>query len=126
MEWRGATLTAYPASHILGAAQLLIEYRGERIVYTGDIKLREPICGATTEIVAVRPADYRINFWIAYLSLSRRVRTPAIGLCDSRGNACRTALRRYSLGIRWVGARRSATYFVTQASRRPFTAPLHG
>jgi Cft2 family RNA processing exonuclease len=52
LEWRGATLTAYPASHILGAAQVLIEYRGERLVYTGDIKLRQPICGATTEIIA--------------------------------------------------------------------------
>lgn len=50
-EWRGAKLTACPASHILGAAQLLIEYRGERVVYTGDIKLRSPICGAVTEIV---------------------------------------------------------------------------
>ncbi len=51
MEWQGARLSAYPASHIVGAAQLLIEYGGERIVYTGDIKLREPICGAHTEIV---------------------------------------------------------------------------
>jgi Cft2 family RNA processing exonuclease len=51
LEWRGARLTAYPASHILGAAQLLIEYRGERLVYTGDIKRRRPICGAETEIV---------------------------------------------------------------------------
>jgi Cft2 family RNA processing exonuclease len=49
MEWNGATLTAFPASHILGAAQLLIEYRGERLVYTGDIKLRQPLCGDTTE-----------------------------------------------------------------------------
>jgi putative mRNA 3-end processing factor len=47
-EWNGARLTAYPASHILGAAQLLIEYDSERVVYTGDIKLRPPICGATT------------------------------------------------------------------------------
>ena len=46
MEWRGARLTAYPASHIVGAAQLLIEFQGERIVYTGDIKLRDPICGS--------------------------------------------------------------------------------
>ncbi len=51
-EWNGALLTAFPASHILGAAQLLIEYRGERIVYTGDIKLRRPLCGDTTEPVA--------------------------------------------------------------------------
>jgi Cft2 family RNA processing exonuclease len=51
MEFRGAVLTAFPASHILGAAQLLIEYRGERIVYTGDIKLREPICGVATTVI---------------------------------------------------------------------------
>jgi Cft2 family RNA processing exonuclease len=44
-------LTAYPASHILGAAQLLIEYKNERLVYTGDIKLRKPLAGETTEPV---------------------------------------------------------------------------
>ncbi len=51
-EWNGARLTAFPAGHIVGAAQLLIEFQGERIVYTGDIKLRPPICGATTEMPA--------------------------------------------------------------------------
>ncbi len=51
LEWNGARLTAYPASHILGAAQLLIEYGGERLVYTGDIKLRQPLCGETTEAI---------------------------------------------------------------------------
>ena len=50
-EWNGARLTVYPASHIVGAAQLLIDWRGERVVYTGDIKLRAPICGAATEPV---------------------------------------------------------------------------
>jgi Cft2 family RNA processing exonuclease len=52
MPWKGAKLTAYPASHILGAAQLLVEYRGERLVYTGDIKLRKPLCGDTTETIS--------------------------------------------------------------------------
>lgn len=51
MERNGARLTAYPASHILGAAQLLIEYKNERLVYTGDIKLRKPLAGETTEPV---------------------------------------------------------------------------
>lgn len=51
MEWNGAKLKCYPAGHILGAAQLLIEFRGERLVYTGDIKLRAPLCGTETEIV---------------------------------------------------------------------------
>ncbi len=49
LECNGATLTAFPASHILGAAQLLIEHAGERLVYTGDIKLRPPLCGETTQ-----------------------------------------------------------------------------
>ncbi len=51
MEWQGARLTAYPAGHILGSAQLLIEREGERVLYTGDLKLRPPLCGATTEPV---------------------------------------------------------------------------
>lgn len=51
MDWNGARLTAYPASHILGAAQLLIEYRAERLLYTGDIKLRPPLAGDTTQPV---------------------------------------------------------------------------
>ncbi len=51
MEWNGAQLTAFPASHILGAAQLLVEYRNERLVYTGDIKLRRPLCGEQTHPV---------------------------------------------------------------------------
>lgn len=49
-EFRGARMTAYPASHILGAASLLIEYDGERLLYTGDIKLRQPMLGERTEI----------------------------------------------------------------------------
>jgi Cft2 family RNA processing exonuclease len=57
IDWQGARLTCYPAGHILGAAQLLVEYRDERLVYTGDIKLREPLCGVATEVV---PCDHLI------------------------------------------------------------------
>jgi Cft2 family RNA processing exonuclease len=51
VEWHGARLTAFAASHILGSAQLLVEMRGERVLYTGDLKLRPPLCGAATETV---------------------------------------------------------------------------
>ena len=34
----GLMLTLYPAGHILGSAQVLLEYRGERVVVTGDYK----------------------------------------------------------------------------------------
>lgn len=51
-EWKGARLTSLPAGHILGAAQLLVEYRSERLVYTGDIKRNPPLCGVTTQIAS--------------------------------------------------------------------------
>jgi Cft2 family RNA processing exonuclease len=44
LAFRGATLTVLPAGHILGAAQLLVELEGERLVYTGDMKLAPPLC----------------------------------------------------------------------------------
>lgn len=50
-EVRGARLTAFSASHILGAAQLLVEWKNERLVYTGDIKYRRGICGNATTVV---------------------------------------------------------------------------
>ncbi|MGB9604878.1 MAG: hypothetical protein ACPL88_03245 [Bryobacteraceae bacterium] len=50
-ELAGARLTALPSAHILGAAQLLVEWRGSRILYTGDIKMRLPLCGRATETV---------------------------------------------------------------------------
>lgn len=56
-DFHGARLTAYPAGHILGAAQLLVEYQGERLVYTGDLKLQQPMLGETTQAV---PADHLI------------------------------------------------------------------
>ena len=31
-------ITYYPAGHILGSAQILMEYKGERYLYTGDFK----------------------------------------------------------------------------------------
>lgn len=52
LDYNGARLTCFPASHILGAAQLLVEYGNERLVYTGDIKLRPPLCGDVTEPLA--------------------------------------------------------------------------
>ncbi len=33
------SLTLYPAGHVLGSAQALVEYRGQRLLYSGDLKL---------------------------------------------------------------------------------------
>lgn len=41
----GVSATFLPAGHILGSAQILLEYAGERIVITGDYKRRtDPTC----------------------------------------------------------------------------------
>jgi Cft2 family RNA processing exonuclease len=37
-----AMLTLHPAGHMLGSAQLLFEHQGATVLYTGDIKLRQP------------------------------------------------------------------------------------
>ena len=47
-------LTMYPAGHCLGSAQVLVEADGERLVYTGDVKLRPNV---TAETAVVVPCD---------------------------------------------------------------------
>ena len=47
----------YPAGHILGCAQILLERQGRRIVYTGDFKLQR---GATTPPAEIVKSDILI------------------------------------------------------------------
>lgn len=44
-------LTFFPAGHCLGSAQALVEADGERLVYTGDIKLRPNVAAENAVIV---------------------------------------------------------------------------
>jgi Cft2 family RNA processing exonuclease len=37
-----ATITLHPAGHMLGSAQLLFEHHDTRLLFTGDLKLRQP------------------------------------------------------------------------------------
>ena len=51
-ERGGVRFSFHPAGHVLGSAQILMEYAGERIVITGDYKRRpDPTC-APFEVVA--------------------------------------------------------------------------
>jgi len=57
-ERGGVRFSFHPAGHVLGSAQIAMEYRGERIVVTGDYKRRpDPTC-APFEIV---PCDIFIT-----------------------------------------------------------------
>ena len=47
LQLGGATITLYPAGHVLGSAQVLIETASERVVFSGDYKrAADPTCEA--------------------------------------------------------------------------------
>ncbi|MGK0177181.1 MAG: putative mRNA 3-end processing factor [Lentimonas sp.] len=52
------TITLYPAGHILGSAQVLIEYQGQRVVATGDYKTKAESTAQPFELV---PCDIFIT-----------------------------------------------------------------
>jgi Cft2 family RNA processing exonuclease len=56
-EFPGFALTLYPAGHVLGSAQALIEVKGQRLLYSGDFKLKP---GRSTEAVEIPEADVLI------------------------------------------------------------------
>ncbi len=51
MHWGDARVTLYPAGHILGAAQVLIEFGGARLVVSGDYKRTSDPTAREFEIV---------------------------------------------------------------------------
>ncbi|HEX7822139.1 MAG TPA: ligase-associated DNA damage response exonuclease [Sphingobium sp.] len=45
IERSGVRISLHPAGHVLGSAQILLEYGGERVVVSGDYKVRpDPTC----------------------------------------------------------------------------------
>ncbi len=54
----GVAVTLYPAGHVLGSAQALLEYKGERIVVTGDYKRGSD---STCEDFEVVPCDILVT-----------------------------------------------------------------
>jgi Cft2 family RNA processing exonuclease len=49
-----ARLTLFPAGHVLGSAQVLVEHEGRRLLYSGDFKLR---AGLSAEAIEIPTAD---------------------------------------------------------------------
>lgn len=56
-EFGEGRITLYPSGHVLGAAQALIEYKGERLVYSGDFKLKP---SRTAEPCETVPCDHLV------------------------------------------------------------------
>src|SRR5690606_38919842 len=57
VEVGGAQVSLFPAGHILGSSQVLVEHEGKRLLYSGDFKLRE---GLSAEAIEVPTADILI------------------------------------------------------------------
>lgn len=57
IEVGGAQVSLFPAGHILGSSQVLVEHEGKRLLYSGDFKLRE---GLSAEAIEVPTADILI------------------------------------------------------------------
>lgn len=83
----GFSLTLYPAGHVLGSAQALIEHRGHRLLYSGDVKLAPSY---TAEPCAAPEADTLIVE--ATFGRPRYVFPPAAEVIAGILAFCRTAL----------------------------------
>src|ERR1041385_1321995 len=57
-EINGVKVTFYPAGHMLGSAQVLLEFGGKTFLYTGDFKLQQDKSCEAFEFV---PADFLIT-----------------------------------------------------------------
>ena len=95
------TLTLFPAGHVLGSAQLLIEGERGRFVYTGDFKLArsytcEPHRGEAVRRAAdgvhVRPPAVRLSVARRGRERDRRLRDQALA------DGCAPVFFAYSLG----------------------------
>lgn len=60
----GATVTLHPAGHMLGAAQVLLEAGGSRVLYTGDFKLRgvQPLAMPRADVLVIESTYGRPHF----------------------------------------------------------------
>ena len=95
------SLTLHPAGHVLGSAQALVEYRGHRLLYSGDLKLSPSY---TAEPCAAPEADTLIVE--ATFGRPRYVFPPAQEVIAGILSFCRNALAQgetpvlfaYSLG----------------------------
>jgi Cft2 family RNA processing exonuclease len=100
-DFGGFALTLYPAGHVLGSAQALVEYQGHRLLYSGDLKLSP---SHTAEGCETPPADTLIVE--ATFGRPRYVFPPAAEVIAGIVAFCRNALAQgetpvlfaYSLG----------------------------
>ncbi|HEX8465232.1 MAG TPA: hypothetical protein VF627_11495 [Abditibacterium sp.] len=50
VKWGRAEVSFYPAGHVLGSSQMLVEADGARLLYSGDFKLRDSLSAEKIEV----------------------------------------------------------------------------
>ena len=62
VELNGVTISFWPAGHVLGSAQILVQYQDLQIVVSGDYKRgNDPTCAAYEAVETERPIDVFIT-----------------------------------------------------------------
>lgn len=93
--------TLLPAGHILGSAQILIEQNGERLLYTGDFKLRPGLSGEHADTVKTDTLIMETTFGLPRYKFPPAEKTfgRIIAFCrETMGEGGVPVLLAYSLG----------------------------
>jgi len=67
--------TLLPAGHMLGSAQILIEHQGEKILYTGDFKLRPWLSSKPAEVVSADTLIMETTFGLPHYKFPPAAKT---------------------------------------------------
>ena len=94
----GVTVTLYPAGHILGSAQVLLEHEGQRVVVTGDYKRLPDRTAQAFELVQCDLLVTEATFGLPVFQHP----DPQTEVARLRRSTRSAALRWGSCGMRWT------------------------
>jgi Cft2 family RNA processing exonuclease len=114
-------LTMYPAGHCLGSAQILVEADGERLVYTGDIKLRPNVAAEQAVVVPCDTLVMESTFGDPQYRFP-----PDVATCDRLYAACDRALSGGAVPVVLAYALGKSQEALELLLRRGYRVSLHG
>jgi Cft2 family RNA processing exonuclease len=120
VQWGRAQVSFYPAGHVLGSAQMLVEGEGTRLLYSGDFKMRGSL---SSEEIEVPRADIVV--------METTFGRPQFRFPDSRevldkiGDWCEKVLERGSIPAIFCYSLGKGQEVLAGLRERPFPIYLH-
>ncbi|HEX3560782.1 MAG TPA: MBL fold metallo-hydrolase [Pyrinomonadaceae bacterium] len=114
-------LTMFPAGHCLGSAQVLVEASGERLVYTGDVKLRPNVAAEAAAVVTCDTLVMESTFGDPAYRFP-----PDVATCDRLYAACDRALSDERVPVVLAYALGKSQEALELLLRRGYRVSLHG